>query len=47
MKNFLWMVSGICAAAVGVILWGPNRTQPVQQLALLLEEGWADQYTIV
>jgi hypothetical protein len=47
MKNFLWMATGICAAAVGIILWGPKRTQPVQELAHRLEQAWADHHTVV
>ena len=47
MKNFLWMVSGICAASVGIILWGSKRTQPVQELAHRLEVAWADHHTVV
>lgn len=46
MKNFFWMVSGICAAAVGLILWGPKREQPIQELAHRLEEAWADHNTV-
>ena len=46
MKNFLWMVTGLCAAAVGIVLWGPKRTQPVQELAHRLEEAWADHHTV-
>jgi hypothetical protein len=47
MKNFLWMFGGICAAAFGMILWGPQRTRPVQELAHRLEEAWADHHTVV
>jgi hypothetical protein len=47
MKNLLWMVSGFCAAAVGIILWGPRRAQPVEELAHRLEEAWADHHTVV
>ncbi len=47
MKNFLWMISGICAATCGVILWGSQRTRPVQELACRLQEAWADHHTVV
>ena len=47
MKNLLWMVGGFCAAAVGIILFGSRRTQPVQELAHRLEVAWADHHTVV
>jgi hypothetical protein len=46
MKNFLWMVSGVCFAAFGMILWGPQRTRPIHELAHRLEEAWADHHTV-
>ena len=46
MKNFLWMITGICAAAIGIIVWGPGRTRQVQDLAHRLEVAWADHHTI-
>ncbi len=47
MKNILWMAGGLCAAAVGVLVWGRDRTQPVEVLAHRLEEAWADHHTVV
>ncbi len=47
MKNLLWMLTGICAAAIGVIVWSPGRNQPVEVLAHRLEEAWADHHTVV
>jgi hypothetical protein len=47
MKNILWLVGGFCAAAVGFLVWGPKRTQPVELLAHRLEEAWADHRTVV
>jgi hypothetical protein len=47
MKNFLWMTSALCAAAVGIILWGPKRTAPMQELAHRLQDAWADNHTVV
>jgi hypothetical protein len=35
MKSFLWMVTGFCAAAVGLLVWAPHRTRPVEDLAHL------------
>lgn len=46
MKGFLWMVAGFCAAAVGLLVWGPQRTRPVQDLAHRLEVAWSDHHTI-
>jgi hypothetical protein len=47
MKAFLWMLSGICAAAVGIVVWSPKRNQPVNDLARQLESAWADHHTVV
>jgi len=47
MKNLLWMLTGICTAAAGIILWAPRRTQPVEELAHRLEVAWADNHTVV
>ena len=53
MKNFIWMVSGLCAAAAGFLVWGAIRTQsltspnaPVEELAHRLEDAWADHHTV-
>lgn len=47
MKGLLWMITGFCAAAIGLIVWGPQRTRPVQDLAHKLETAWADNHTVV
>jgi hypothetical protein len=47
MKNIFWLIGGFCAAAVGFLVWGPKRTQPVELLAHRLEEAWADHHTVV
>jgi hypothetical protein len=47
MKNILWLVGGFCAAAVGFLVWAPNRKLPVELLAHRLEEAWADHHTVV
>ncbi len=47
MKNILWLTAGFCAAAAGVILWGPRRTQPLPELAHRLQEAWSDNHTVV
>jgi len=47
MKNLIWVVSGVCAAAAGWIVWGPKRVEPLQELAHQLEHAWADHHTQV
>lgn len=32
-KNILWMMSGICAAAVGLLIWSPYKKRIVADLA--------------
>ena len=45
MKSILWMVGGISAAAIGVILWAPARTRTVEELANRLQVASADNHT--
>jgi hypothetical protein len=47
MKNVLYIVGGFCAAAIGFLVWGYNRTPPVKLLAHRLERAWADHHTVV
>jgi hypothetical protein len=47
MKNFLWLMGGLCAAAAGFLVWGPKRIKPVQELAERLEMAWGDHHTVV
>jgi hypothetical protein len=47
MKNVLWTIAGFCAAAAGLLVWSPKRTQPVELLAHRLEEARADHHTVV
>lgn len=47
MKSFLWMVGGLCAAAVGLLVWSPYKKRPVQELAHSLQVAWADHHTVV
>jgi hypothetical protein len=47
MKNILWMIAGFCAAAIGLLVWSPQRTQPMELLAHHLEDAWADHHTAV
>ncbi|RZU40887.1 hypothetical protein [Edaphobacter modestus] len=47
MRRIFWMMAGLCAAAVGVVLWGPKRSVPVQDLAHRLETAWSDHHTVV
>lgn len=39
MKRFLWTVAGVCAAAAGLLIWGPRPAEPAHQLPYLLERG--------
>ncbi len=45
MKNFIWAVGGICAAAAGFLVWNRKQIQPVHDLADQLEHAWADHHT--
>jgi len=47
MKNFAWKTAALCAAAIGIIVWGPSRTRNVEELAHRLEDAWADHHTVV
>ncbi|HZY74479.1 MAG TPA: hypothetical protein VFE22_15330 [Edaphobacter sp.] len=47
MRNFLWLVGGLCAASVCFIVWGPKRIKPVQELAERLEVAWSDHHTVL
>jgi len=40
MKNFFWMVGGVCAAAVGLLVWNPYKKRPVEDLAQSLPSVW-------
>jgi hypothetical protein len=45
MKSWIFVMSGVCAAAAGWLVWGPDRTEPVQELATQLQNAWADHHT--
>jgi hypothetical protein len=47
MKNFFWVVAGLCAATVGFVFIGARRNQPIEELAHRLEGAWADNHTVV
>jgi hypothetical protein len=47
MKSVLWWVGGFCAAAAGFLVLGAKRTPTVDDLAVSLEEAWADHHTVV
>jgi hypothetical protein len=47
MKSLVWAVAGFCAAAAGLLVWGSRRTPSVDELALKLEDAWADDNTRV
>jgi hypothetical protein len=47
MKNLVWLVGGMCAAAAGFLVWSSQRVQPVQELAHRLEDAWSDHHTVV
>ncbi|MEZ2348659.1 hypothetical protein [Terriglobus sp. RCC_193] len=45
LKKSLFVIGGVCAAAAGWIVWGPKRTEVVQELARQLETAWSDHHT--
>ena len=47
MKQVIWAVGGVCAAAAGVLLLGSCRKPDVNELAHRLEDAWADNHTAV
>jgi hypothetical protein len=47
MKQVIWTIGGICAAAAGLIAWQRSRPTNVEQLAHRLEDAWADHHTQV
>lgn len=47
MKRTMLFIGGICAAAVGFLIWRGGRTPNVEELAHTLEEAWADHHTTV
>ena len=47
MKNFVYLVAGICAAAAALVVFDRSRPQPVEELAHRLEAAWADNHTVV
>ena len=48
MKNVIWTLGGLCAAAAGfLVLSRRQQAQPVADLAHRLEEAWADHLTRV
>jgi hypothetical protein len=46
MKGFLYFTACLGAAAIGIIIWGPRRTIPAEELAHRLEDAWADHHTV-
>jgi len=47
MKKTLLLISGVCAAAAGFLVFGVKRAEPVEELAHRLEAAWADHRTVV
>jgi hypothetical protein len=47
MKKVLFLVGGFCAAAVGFLVFGAKRVEPVEEMAHQLESAWADHHTVV
>ena len=48
MKNVIWTIGGLCAAAAGfLVISRRQQAQPVEDLAHRLEEAWADHHTQV
>ena len=46
MKKLVWLVSGMAAATVGLLVWDSKRVRPVEELAHRLESAWADHHTV-
>jgi hypothetical protein len=46
LKQALLTISGLCAAATGLLIWYAMRTPPVNELAHQLENAWADHHTV-
>lgn len=46
MRTILWMAIGLCSAAIGIVVWGPRGTVPVEDLAHRLEQAWSDHHTV-
>lgn len=46
LKTFLWIVGGVCGAAVGIMIWNRGRGEPVEELAHRLESAWSDHHTV-
>jgi LPXTG-motif cell wall-anchored protein len=47
MKNTIFILSGMAAAAAGFLVLTSKRRQPVEELAHRLESAWADHHTVV
>jgi hypothetical protein len=45
MKQVIWTIGGICAAAAGILVWNRSRPADAEQLAHKLEAAWADHHT--
>lgn len=43
MKSIFRMTAGLCASAVGAVLWHPQRTISIQDLAHRLDLAWSDR----
>ena len=47
MSKFLWMLGGVCTAAVCFLVLNGRRAPRVEELAHRLEDAWADHHTVV
>ncbi|WP_263411171.1 hypothetical protein [Terriglobus tenax] len=45
MKPFVFTFATFSAAAVALLLWGPRRVKPIDELAHQLETAWHDHHT--
>jgi len=46
MRKLIWVVGAMCAAAVGFLVLGSRRVEPVEELAHRLEDAWSDHHTV-
>ena len=47
MKNCIFAIAGICAAAAGLLVWGAKRTPNLQDIPPSFDEPWADGQTAI
>jgi hypothetical protein len=45
MKRFVWAAAGVCAAAVGLLVWGSKRTPRLEGPSETPKDAPADRQT--